>query len=893
MIEEIAKKYKGKIPEPLIKEVIEESKDRKLTKVQIEKVFEKLQEKYDYSKIQSGEAIGIITAESIGEPGTQMSLDYEEKVIVRSGNQVRIVKIGEFIDKIMDSMNIKKIKDETEIFDLNEMELFVPAISPSEKIDWRKVTQLSRHTAPKNLLKLVTRSGRSITATPFHSFVIRKNNQILPVAGSSLKKGDRIPCVKNLKNEIQNNYLNLQEYLSSQEYIYESELKKAINNEDASLPITSYEQINNYKQGKNVYQLQQNCVYSFQNHSQSSIPELLPLDEDFGFLVGAYLAEGTHSKYRIGISNNAPEYRMRISQFADKYNIHSQTRYEMGEYGESITLELNSKVLADLLNKTCSKCARNKFVPNFAFTANKRFIRGLLQAYFDGDGNISVDRKTIRASSSSKELRDGIAILLSEMGIFTTKSTAKNQQYTLNIPHKYASLFAERIDCVIPRKKERLQELISIPFAEKRYDVLDMIPGISNIISDIGKKLDIPSRYTNKFTKKQKIGRETLQSYIYLFEEEAKKKKIDIKCELQVLKTAVNSEVVWDEIVSIEEIVPTKQKVYDFSVEDLETFTTFDGLITHNTLRTFHFAGVAEVNVTLGLPRLIEIFDARKEPSTPLMTVFLNKPYNKDEKFLEKIIAQIKEIRVSEILSEVSINLLKLQVEFVFNKKRLKELGLNEEETTKYIKDTFKNLDFAESDSRYYLIPKNKDSGLPALYNIKEKLKEVKIKGINGIQEVIPKMDNNEIVLLASGSNLKDVFKIPEVDYTRTLSNDLFEIYKNLGIEAAKQIIIQEASKVLREQSLDVDIRHIMLISDLMTNTGEIKGITRSGITEGKESVLARASFETPIKHLINASLKGEVDKLNSVVENVMINQPIPLGTSLPNLVTKDKEKKK
>jgi len=154
-------------------------------------------------------------------------------------------------------------------------------------------------------------------------------------------------------------------------------------------------------------------------------------------------------------------------------------------------------------------------------------------------------------------------------------------------------------------------------------------------------------------------------------------------------------------------------------------------------------------------------------------------------------------------------------------------------------------------------------------------------------------MENNEIILLASGSNLKDVFKIPEVDFTKTISNDIFEVSKNLGIEAGRQIIIQEASKVLSEQGLDVDIRHIMFISDLMTNRGEIKGITRSGISEEKESVLARASFETPIKHLINASLKGEVDRLNSVVENVMINQPIPLGTGLPSLIIKDKESKK
>ncbi|MBI5797660.1 DNA-directed RNA polymerase subunit A'' [Candidatus Woesearchaeota archaeon] len=315
---------------------------------------------------------------------------------------------------------------------------------------------------------------------------------------------------------------------------------------------------------------------------------------------------------------------------------------------------------------------------------------------------------------------------------------------------------------------------------------------------------------------------------------------------------------------------------------------------TQMTLRTFHFAGVAEVNVTLGLPRLIEIFDARKEPSTPLMIIHLNKPYNKEEKHLEKIIAQIKEIRVYEILNEVSINLLRLQVEFVLNKKRMKELGIVEEETAKIIKDSLKTAEITEKDGRYTASPKNKEAGLPGLYTLKEKIKEVKIKGIDGIQEVIPKMDNNEILLLASGSNLKEVFKIAEVDASNTITNNIFEVAKNLGIEAARETIIAEASKVISEQGLDIDIRHIMFIADLMTVRGEIKGVTRSGITEEKESVLARASFETPIKHLINASLTGEVDYLNSVVENVMINQPIPLGTGLPSLITKlSKEKKK
>ena len=89
-----------------------------------------------------------------------------------------------------------------------------------------------------------------------------------------------------------------------------------------------------------------------------------------------------------------------------------------------------------------------------------------------------------------------------------------------------------------------------------------------------------------------------------------------------------------------------------------------------------------------------------------------------------------------------------------------------------------------------------------------------------------------------------------------------------------------------------MDIRHIMLIADTMCYSGSVKGVTRYGIVSEKISVLARASFETPIRHIINSSLVGEVDELNSVVENIMLNQPIPVGTGLPGLITKIKKEK-
>jgi DNA-directed RNA polymerase subunit A" len=313
---------------------------------------------------------------------------------------------------------------------------------------------------------------------------------------------------------------------------------------------------------------------------------------------------------------------------------------------------------------------------------------------------------------------------------------------------------------------------------------------------------------------------------------------------------------------------------------------------TQMTLRTFHLAGVAEANITLGLPRLIEIFDARKNISTPTMEIYLKTGVNTDEKNLDKIISKIKEIPLEEVLSEISINILKLHIEIKLNKKRIKDIDMSEEQIIKQLKISFKNCEILPQDDFIIIRPKTKENTLPSVYALKEKVKDVIIKGISGITQIIPvKRKDGDLILVASGSSLKKVLDINEVDPTRTVTNDLFEIAKIFGIEAARQSIIHEASKVIQDQALDIDVRHIMFISDLMTTTGGIKGITRSGISGEKESVLARASFETPIVHLVNASMVGEIDNLNSVIENVLLNQPVPLGTGLPDIITQMKKK--
>ncbi len=319
------------------------------------------------------------------------------------------------------------------------------------------------------------------------------------------------------------------------------------------------------------------------------------------------------------------------------------------------------------------------------------------------------------------------------------------------------------------------------------------------------------------------------------------------------------------------------------------TAESFGEPSTQMTLRTFHLAGVAEANVTLGLPRLIEIFDARKGIKTPMMEIHLKKQ-PKDEKELERLIALIKEIKLSDLILEISVNIMHMHIEVKLNKTRLRNFQIKEEDVLGAIKVAMKNIEASPKEGILVLKPKLKENTLPNVYALKEKVKDVHVKGIEGISQVLPVKRGNELVLMAAGSSLKKVLQIDAVDESTTKSNDIFEMRKVFGIEAARQTIIDEASKVLNDQGLEIDARHIMFIADLMTTTGSIKGVTRSGITGEKESVLARASFETPIVHIINASLSGEVDYLNSVVENILINQPVPLGTGLPGLVTSMKK---
>ena len=173
------------------------------------------------------------------------------------------------------------------------------------------------------------------------------------------------------------------------------------------------------------------------------------------------------------------------------------------------------------------------------------------------------------------------------------------------------------------------------------------------------------------------------------------------------------------------------------------------------------------------------------------------------------------------------------------------------------------------------------------MYKLKEKIKDIVISGVKGIRQILVVKRERDYVILTAGTNLKEIIEFKGVEKTRTISNDLHEVCEIFGVEVARETIIREIQKVLTSQGLDVDKRHLKLIADAMTTDGVVSGVTRMGIISQKSSILAKASFETPIKHFVNASLKANKDELASVIENIILNQPVPVGTGLPGLLVK------
>ncbi len=879
---------------------------------------------YKRAIVNPGEMVGMIAAQSIGEPTTQMSAWWCEhircvKINKKSGNiNMLSGEIGKLCDGLIEQLpemtfNTGHANSVETLLETLDDEYYIVGVDEKEQTHWNKISHVSRHPVNGDMMKVVTKSGRIVHTTTSHSHLIRKDQNVMPIVGSDMVKGMRIPVAKHIDNTFIKDTVEI---------------------------------------GEKIYQL----------------------DYLFGWFIGAYLAEGhltkkvgtQETKGTITITNISSYFIENTKQFATRFERNASVRHKQGEYGPGTDTTFSCQVLAQFILKTCDNGSFVKHVPDFAFTAPNEFKAGLIQAYFDGDGNFQSDKAhhQIRVCSRSEQLIKDMALLLNYFDIFGSikpNMTRGSNIYNLAISSKYARQYKEQIGS--PVHTEKLDELINYTERENAHDLsdeIDKINGLGDVIAKCGKDLQIEghSRNYGRWAKKESIGRRTLQKYIEIFS--AHHNAELIQPELQILKQAADSSVIWDEIVDIEIYTPDQSEmVYDFTVPGNQTFMTDYGVIVHNTLNTFHFAGVSsKSNVTRGVPRIEEILSLSSEPKNPSLTVFLKPEDETNKEKAQSIMYMLEHTKLEELVKSIDVcfdpdNMTTLikedektmrqyqDFETMIDSCRGQEMS-EENEKSKWIiriemdpeimleknitmddiNFTFKNSYGEEitcvysdynSDKLIFRIrmnnilkngtkgskkikvnPLDQSDQIYILKNFQDQLlNNIIIRGIKDIKKVIlRKIKDNVVedsgiykkkdiwVLDTVGTNMVDIMALDYIDANRTFSNNIIEIYEIFGIEAARQTIYNELVDVIEFDGSYINFHHLSVLCDRMTFTNKLISIFRHGINNDNIGPIAKASFEETPEMFLKAARHGELDMMRGISANVMVGQEGMYGTN-------------
>ncbi len=903
----------------------------RFTKVAFDMLMEIIVVNHMKAWVQPGEQVGIVAAQSIGEPSTQMTLnsvDWDTEIIIAKNGKIITPKIGEFIDDYY--MN----EVSAEVQHLPNGQIYIPlndghdwkAISCDEdgNMKWTKLEAITRHPVinedgTDTIIKVTLESGREVKATKGQSFLTLQNGKILGKNGSELNVGDELPIANSLNlNELGYvNTINLRDILPPSDYLYGSEVEKALNimdtwpdrhwfkNNQGSLFTVPYSRSDSFrdafKNGHNSNDIRPGYVYN--KHMKldvSQIPETIELDSLFGFFVGAYVAEGMSNKTQICITNNDKQYLEKVNKLMDSWNIGTHSICEerhcpkTGIKGVSTSLIIHSTILAKVMGTLFGRVSYEKDLPTWVLQAPDTFVKAIIDGYISGDGTVDLKSGNVHATSVSKDLLVKLQSLLARYGIYSKMTTympdigkfnSVSRNYSIHIQKRDSAVFAKNFKLTAIHKQERLDTFF--------------------------KNID-PDTFRTKWNR--------------------------------------TNEVVWDRIKTIEEVKPMGEGwVYDITVENTRNFVT-------NTLiglkDTFHQAGVASKSaVTRGVPRLRELLKVTQNPKAVSLTISLKPEYRHSKDKAREVVQDLELTILRNITEKVAvywdasdsstvIDEDKMLMEFykMFEQGLLEDEGVSaEEQWSKWvlrlelnreemfnrnisiqdivfvIKSQFSDINVVYSDYNSdklvmrIRLPNQKDkdtaSQLDEFTNLKKfqnkLLNSIVIRGLPGIKGVtfrndkqMVQMENGkyeqveQYILDTDGSNFIKVMSHPMVDGTKLYSTNMHDVFDILGVEAARAILFNEIQGLF--ESVGVNYRHLCLLCDVITRFGKMMSIDRNGINKNDIGTLAKASFEETEKILLKAALFGEVDPVTGVSANIMMGQPIRGGTSFSQVLLDD-----
>lgn len=872
----------------------------------IPKLKELIQDAYETTLIQAGESVGVVCAQSIGEKQTQCtlnSIDWMDKLLYIKSNIPIVQPIGQMIDNLLNEnpQNITHIpENRTQYLPLPDG-YSIPSTDENGMVSWYKIEAVTRHLPVGKLVKVITQSGRSVTATQSKSFLVWDGLKFNGVYGSDIKIGDILPTTKSLqKPSITQDYFDLTTIFPKNKYLYTTEIKKAIN----------YQKNNGGLQGRTTGKFQklngieytvpynrydtmlanrkdyfltcpEGLIYIHTSNAfVSHVPDKIPLDNDFGFFIGLYLADGWVTKTFLGISNNDKVIRKRITDFCDRYGVTYHTVFSEGKNvrnGTTTDLKVHSVLFARMFMELCNTGSSNKHIPDFAYIAPDDFIKGLIDGYFSGDGFVNKTDGSINASSVSEELITGISFILSYYDIFGIISSMQREKnnvgsknikkiYNLRISNGFAQNFAKEFSLTESKKQEKLH--------------------IITLTKDY--------RYENGRCQEEFPCRD----------------------------------VYFDKVISVEYVEGTTEYVYDLTVEKTRNFQLWNSL---NLNDTFHKSGQSEKTMTHGVPRFQELINATKNPRNVNHKIYLKDGgKNTLEETREKVGSNIIGISFNEIAISIDVKLNKREekwyetykilyndnfmnhkhcISIKLNKQKLYELKLSLEYIADYIHNEYDDLFCVFSppgesqldifvDCSNIELPEERisfinEDNVEEIYLeecVQPILEKINFCGVEGISEIFFTEEKDEWIIETNGINsrnitskyvnYKNILALDIVDNERTTSNNVWDIYEVLGIEATREFLIEEFMSIME----GINSCHACLLVDRMTFSGNIASITRYTMKKDESGPFGKASFEETMDNFLNAAAKGEIEPTKGVSASIICGKRANIGTGMVNV---------
>ncbi len=908
------------------------------TKVALDAAVQQIILKHWKSWVEPGQPVGVIAAQSIGEPATQLTLnsvDYETEIIIARDGIVLIPKIGEFIDETIKNCEKHKIQQ------FPNGQIYVPledghdwkAMSCDEdgKVVWTRLEAVTRHPVvnedgSNSILEVETASGRIVKATNGHSFLAFRDGKIVETKGSDLKIGDELPILNSLNISALPTIheIDLSIVLNSNEWLFGDQVKKAqsimeladsrgerhwFSNANGSLFTVPYKRSDSFRVFINSELGTKICagnVYPKKNVAKvSQIPAKINLTSEFGFFVGAYLAEGSCSSTQIQITNNDNAYLQKIRDLLDAWSVGHHTVNvdkhieNTGIKGHTQSLIVHSTLLSKVFRDMFGAKSYSKTLPSMMMSAPDEFVKGLVDGYFSGDGYVS-NQNDIVVGSVSQMLLTRIGSLLSRYGIFgcyssmlpkINKFKSVSRQFTYRIPQKYAQLFAKTFTLTIKSKQERLDKIAS-------------------------------------FDRERKFKRNTM------------------------------NDVVLDRVKSIRTVAPHNDVVYDLTVEGTKNFTVGNLLGVRDT---FHLSGVAaKSNMTRGVPRLNELLKATKKPKATELTIPLRRDLRDKKEEARRVAQELEFTLLQDIVTTARIyfdprdaaTLIAEDAEwlaymaafelaqspagdaalqaadplaaggvsetkddespaaapsggdwvlrFELDRERMFAKDITMDDVAFMLKTTQPDITTLYTDyNATRLVMRIRSNDLNNLKTLQNKiLTATAVRGVPGLRAVnysktsdrVEFVDGayrkvDEYTLVSDGTNFIDVIIHPDVDATRVVSSDIHDMFNNLGIEATRATLYKEINAIFSESGENVNYRHVGLLLDKMCHKGRVMSVDRYGINKNDIGPLAKMSFEQTEDIALRSAIFADRDPVLGISANVMLGAPIRAGTAFSQIM--------